>query len=148
MQVLYTFATQRFSRGALFNIVVAVFMAWFVAFGIMYPFHETMHFHGMAESVLEGLPSGLAGAVGMVRYSLGPSHSTLLLQYLFVMRSILDCTDANETVVIRQSHRPVGGFLGLMACFCDLWIGHGWNHDRLLNTKGAKGRDGGYAVRR
>lgn len=67
LQVLYTFATQRFSRGALFNIVVGLFMAWFVAFGCLYPLHETMHFHGMAESILEGLPSGLAGAVGMVR---------------------------------------------------------------------------------
>lgn len=67
MQVLYSFATQRFSRGALFNIVVGLFMAWFVAFGFLYPSHEAMHFHGLAESVLEGLPSGLAGAVGMVR---------------------------------------------------------------------------------
>jgi hypothetical protein len=66
-QVLYSFATQRFSRGALFNIVVCVFMAWFVAFGVLYPSHEHIHFHALAENALQNLPSGLAGAVGMVR---------------------------------------------------------------------------------
>lgn len=67
LQVLYSFATQRFSRATLFNGVVAVFMAWFVFFGLAYPSHEAFHFHGLAETALERLPSGLAGAVGMVR---------------------------------------------------------------------------------
>jgi ATP/ADP translocase len=67
VQVLYSFATQRFSRAALFNAVVAIFLAWFVFFGLAYPSHEAFHFHGLAESALERLPSGLAGAVGMVR---------------------------------------------------------------------------------
>ncbi len=75
--MLYSFATQRFSRGALFNIVVGLFMVWFVAFGFLYPSHEAMHFHGLAESVLEGLPSGLAGAVGMVRLPSSPTNLLL-----------------------------------------------------------------------
>ena len=66
VQILYSLATQRFSRSTLFNIVIATFMVWFVAFGLLYPHHETVHFHGFAEDTLKTLPSGLAGAVGMV----------------------------------------------------------------------------------
>ena len=68
LQILYSLATQRFSRGTLFNMVIATFMVWFVAFGLMYPHHETIHFHGFAEETLRTLPSGLAGAVGMVSF--------------------------------------------------------------------------------
>lgn len=38
--VLFSFASQRFSRGQLFNFIIAVFVTWFVAFGFMYPHHE------------------------------------------------------------------------------------------------------------
>lgn len=65
-QILYSLATQRFSRETLFNMVIFVFMAWFVAFALLYPSHETFHFHALAEDTLKTLPSGLAGAVGMV----------------------------------------------------------------------------------
>ena len=67
-QVLYSFATQRFSRAKLFNIVIFTFMLWFALFGALYPSHETVHFHGLAETVLLRLPAGLAGLVGMVRH--------------------------------------------------------------------------------
>ena len=67
VQVLYSLATQRFSRSTLFNIVILTFMGWFVAFGLLYPSHKSIHFHGLAEDTLKTLPSGLAGAVGMVR---------------------------------------------------------------------------------
>lgn len=66
VQILYSLATQRFSRSTLFNIVIVTFMASFVAFGLLYPHHETVHFHSFAEDTLKTLPSGLAGAVGMV----------------------------------------------------------------------------------
>ena len=67
LQVVYSFATQRFSRETLFNLVVGAFMAWFVVFAALYPRHEAVHFHGLAAVALERLPSGFAGAVGMVR---------------------------------------------------------------------------------
>lgn len=65
--MLYSFATQRFTRARLFNIVICTFMLWFALFGVLYPSHEAVHFHGLAEEVLLRLPAGLAGAVGMVR---------------------------------------------------------------------------------
>ena len=85
MQILYSMATQRFSRETLFNIVIMTFMGWFVAFGLLYPSHETIHFHALAEDTLKTLPSGLAGAVGMVKPLAKPSlwmpHSTLGVLY-------------------------------------------------------------------
>ena len=65
-QILYSLATQRYSRETLFNIVIGVFMVWFLTFALLYPSHETIHFHSFAEDTLKTLPSGLAGAVGMV----------------------------------------------------------------------------------
>ena len=79
LQILYSLATQRFSRGTLFNIVIATFMTWFVAFGLLYPHHEAIHFHGFAEDTLKTLPSGLAGAVGMVSSQLLSSVALLEL---------------------------------------------------------------------
>ena len=65
--VLYSYATQRFSRATLFNIVVSTFLALYTGFALLYPHHETMHFHGFASHMLESSPAGLAGAIGMVR---------------------------------------------------------------------------------
>jgi ATP/ADP translocase len=78
MQILYSMATQRFSRATLFNIVIMTFMGWFVAFGLMYPSHETIHFHALAEDTLKTLPSGLAGAVGMVKPPASRHHACCL----------------------------------------------------------------------
>ena len=84
VQVLYSLATQRFSRSTLFNIVILTFMGWFVAFGLLYPSHESIHFHGLAEDTLKTLPSGLAGAVGMV----GCINSTCLKELNSNMASL------------------------------------------------------------
>eukprot|EP00884_Botryococcus_braunii_P019089 jgi/Botrbrau1/5864/Bobra.0366s0043.2 len=63
----YSFATQRFPRKALFNLVVVVFLSFYLAFGLLYPQHQTLHLHSLAEDLLRIAPVGLAGAVGMVR---------------------------------------------------------------------------------
>lgn len=38
--VMYSYATQRFSRTKLFNIIVATFLVFFAAFAGLYPHHE------------------------------------------------------------------------------------------------------------
>ena len=86
LQILYSLATQRFSRGTLFNMVIATFMVWFVAFGLMYPHHETIHFHGFAEDTLRTLPSGLAGAVGMVSFQRKPHNRSAVNRRAQVIR--------------------------------------------------------------
>ena len=89
VQILYSLATQRFSRSTLFNIVILTFMAWFVAFGLLYPSHESIHFHGLAEDTLKTLPSGLAGAVGMVRCMHRKHSDELVLDVASVAKAII-----------------------------------------------------------
>ena len=59
--VLYSVATQHFSRGKLFNIVVGGFLCFFVAFALLFPNHHIIHLHGLADSMAAALPDGLAG---------------------------------------------------------------------------------------
>ncbi|KAF5839782.1 TLC ATP/ADP transporter-domain-containing protein, partial [Dunaliella salina] len=66
--VAYSFASQRLTRGQLFNAIIAVFISFFAAFAfIMYPNHESLHPHGMADALSKVLPSGVEGLVGMIR---------------------------------------------------------------------------------
>jgi len=66
--VAYSFASQRLTRGQLFNAIVAVFMSFFAAFAfIMYPNHELLHPHGAADALSQILPNGVEGLVGMIR---------------------------------------------------------------------------------
>ncbi|EFJ49850.1 hypothetical protein VOLCADRAFT_89266 [Volvox carteri f. nagariensis] len=66
--LLYSYASQRFRRQALFNGIVAVFMTFFVAFALLlYPNHHHLHPVGWAEGLAATLPLGLDGAVGMIR---------------------------------------------------------------------------------
>ncbi|KAG2483156.1 hypothetical protein HYH03_017948 [Edaphochlamys debaryana] len=66
--VLYSYASQRFKRQALFNGIVGVFMAFFVAFAyLLYPNHMTLHPAAWADKWSACLPLGLDGAVGMIR---------------------------------------------------------------------------------
>ncbi|KAK9809771.1 hypothetical protein WJX73_004591 [Symbiochloris irregularis] len=65
--VAFAFASQKFSRRALFNIVIIGFMIFYGGFGLLYPFHEQLHLSSFAEATLKWMPAGMAGAVGMVR---------------------------------------------------------------------------------
>ena len=56
--VTFTFATQRFSRRALFNIVIFSFMMFYAGFGLLYPLHETFHLKSFADSALKWAPAG------------------------------------------------------------------------------------------
>ena len=38
--VAYSYATQRFSRAKLFNIIISVFLCFFAAFAWLYPSHQ------------------------------------------------------------------------------------------------------------
>ncbi|GLC36053.1 hypothetical protein PLESTF_001253400 [Pleodorina starrii] len=66
--LLYSYASQRFKRQALFNGIVGVFMAFFVGFAyVLYPNHHLLHPAGWADGMAASLPLGLDGAVGMIR---------------------------------------------------------------------------------
>ncbi|KAK9837115.1 hypothetical protein WJX81_003871 [Elliptochloris bilobata] len=101
--VLYSFATQRFSRSTLFNIVICTFMLWFALFGVLYPLHETVHFHGLAETVLLRLPAGMAGAVGMVRNWMFTTFYVAAELWGDVVLSLLFWGLANEMTTIKEA---------------------------------------------
>lgn len=51
----YSYATQRFDRGTLFNAVVSVFLAFFAMFALAYPSHEALHAHALGTTMAQVL---------------------------------------------------------------------------------------------
>ena len=45
--VAYSYATQRFSRAKLFNIIVGIFLLFFASFAGLYPHHQVSNSHNM-----------------------------------------------------------------------------------------------------
>jgi len=101
--VLYSYATQRFSRATLFNIVVSTFLALYSGFALLYPHHETMHLHGFATQMLENSPAGLAGAIGMVRNWMFTLFYCTSELWGDVVLSLLFWGLANETTSLRDA---------------------------------------------
>lgn len=57
--VAYSYATQRFSRAKLFNIIVGIFLIFFASFAGLYPHHQASSRQGTTEGntfVLKRLP--------------------------------------------------------------------------------------------
>ena len=52
--VAYSWATQRLSRQILFNIIISSFLFLYSGFALLYPSHESLHFHMMADQVTHG----------------------------------------------------------------------------------------------
>jgi len=101
--VLYSYATQRFSRATLFNIVVSTFLALYSGFALLYPHHETMHLHGFATQMLENSPAGFAGAIGMVRNWMFTLFYCTSELWGDVVLSLLFWGLANETTSLRDA---------------------------------------------
>eukprot|EP00955_Chlamydomonas_euryale_P001987 22120-Chlamydomonas_euryale.AAC.1 len=62
--VVYSLATQRLPRKALFTGIVSTFAAFFAAFAfVLYPNHEAIHLHGVADTLaaVRELGVGLPG---------------------------------------------------------------------------------------
>lgn len=93
--VAYSWATQRLSRQILFNIIISSFLLLYSAFALLYPSHESLHFHMMADQVSHGcstlctqLPHNLQGCMKVATLPMsakqwrchcpGGTHSTLL----------------------------------------------------------------------
>ncbi|KAL3138241.1 hypothetical protein ABBQ32_006060 [Trebouxia sp. C0010 RCD-2024] len=101
--VLYSYATQRFSRATLFNIVVSIFLALYTGFALLYPHHEVMHFNGLAAHMLEKYPTGFAGAIGMVRNWMFTLFYCTSELWGDVVLSLLFWGLANETTSLRDA---------------------------------------------
>ncbi|GAX76146.1 hypothetical protein CEUSTIGMA_g3590.t1 [Chlamydomonas eustigma] len=65
---LYSSASQFMTRTSLFNAIVVIFMAFFAFFAfVLYPSHELLHPHQLADSFEGRVPAGLSGLIGMFR---------------------------------------------------------------------------------
>jgi ATP/ADP translocase len=62
---LYSRATARMTRQALFNTTVAVFALFFAAFPWVHAHVGVLHPHALADVLEAAVPQGLAGAVSM-----------------------------------------------------------------------------------
>ena len=101
--VLYSYATQKFSRATLFNIVVSIFLALYTGFALLYPRHEMLHLHGFADKLLQSSPAGFAGAIGMVRNWMFTLFYCTSELWGDVVLSLLFWGLANETTSLRDA---------------------------------------------
>ena len=101
--VLYSYATQKFSRATLFNTVVGIFLVLYTGFALLYPHHEMMHFHGFAAHMLDTYPTGFAGAIGMVRNWMFTLFYCTSELWGDVVLSLLFWGLANETTSLRDA---------------------------------------------
>lgn len=101
--VAYSWGTRRFSRGTLFNLIIGVFLLFYVGFGLMYPHHEALHLSEWADGLGAILPSGLAGMVGMVRNWLFTLFYCASELWGDVVLSLLFWGLANETTSIEDA---------------------------------------------
>jgi len=101
--VLFSFASQRFTRGQLFNVIIGVFVTWFVAFGFMYPHHEVLHLHLFADGLEGWMPSGFAGGIGMIRNWLFTAFYVSSELWGDIVLSLLFWGLANETTSLQEA---------------------------------------------
>ncbi len=57
----------RCSREKLFNVIVGCFLAFYGGFALLYPHHDALHLTGLADRLVNVLPSGLSGGAGRHR---------------------------------------------------------------------------------
>eukprot|EP00891_Asterochloris_glomerata_P002727 jgi/Astpho2/2727/e_gw1.00050.92.1_t len=101
--VAYSWATQRLSRQILFNIIISSFLLLYSAFALLYPSHESLHFHMMADQALTTLPIGLAGLVGMVRNWMFTMFYCVSELWGDIVLSLLFWGLANDTTTLRDA---------------------------------------------
>ncbi|KAI3428755.1 hypothetical protein D9Q98_007577 [Chlorella vulgaris] len=99
----YSWGTQRFSREKLFNIIIGTFLTFYTGFALLYPHHDTLHLNGLAEHLVQVLPSGLSGLVGMVRNWLFTLFYCVSELWGDVVLSLLFWGLANETTSIEDA---------------------------------------------
>lgn len=102
--LLYSAATQRLTRAALFNVTLGAFLAAYAAFALAYPHHQALHLHALADgAAAASLPAGLAGAVGMVRNWMFTLFYCVSELWGDVVLSLLFWGLANETTSLEEA---------------------------------------------
>lgn len=104
--LVYSKLSNVFSKQKLFYTTISFFIAYFALFAlVLYPHHETLHPHGLADRLQAMLPSGFSGLVALVR------NWTYALFYIMselwgsVAISLLFWGFANDTTRVSESKR-------------------------------------------
>ena len=101
--LVYSWATRKFSREKIFNLILFVFLSFYATFAFVYPHHETLHISSMADSLQQVLPAGLSGMVGMIRNWLFTVFYCVSELWGDVVLSLLFWGLANETTSIEDA---------------------------------------------
>jgi len=103
--VLYAYASHFISHKRLFTITVGIFAACNLLFALcLFPNHNTLHLPGVADALAKVLPSGLSGAVGMVRNWTFSIFYCLSEMWGDMGISLLFWGFANEITSSKQAH--------------------------------------------
>lgn len=88
---IYTRLSNRFSRVQVFYFMMGIFLTFFLAFSLfLFPYRDTLHPHGLADSLQAILPEGFTGLIAIFRnwtfsafYIMSEMWSTMIMTVLF-----------------------------------------------------------------
>lgn len=138
MTYLFTKLSNRFSREAVFHIMLSLFLGFFFIFAVLlYPMREMIHLNDFAEGLQEVLPTGFKGLVAMVRnwsftlfYAMSELWGNIILFVLFWGL-------ANEIIKLDEAKRFYGvlgvgaNLSGILAGLFSYWLS-GVNFNPML----------------
>lgn len=115
--LVFTKLSNRFSQEKVFYIIISVFSCGYLLFAfVLYPLRETLHPHGLADTLQGILPAGFKGLVSML------CHWTFTLFYVLcelwttIVMSVLFWGFANEVTKIQVARR----FYSVFSIFSNL----------------------------
>ena len=124
--LIFTRLSNRFNREKVFYIIISAFLTFFALFGfVLYPLHEHLHPHVLADQLQAWLPTGLQGAVALFRnwtfalfYVMSELWGTMIMTVLF-------WGFANEVTSVNEAKRfyAILGVGANMATVCAGFVG-------------------------
>ncbi len=66
---IFTKLSNHYNREKVFHSMLSIFLIFFAVFAfLIYPYSDSLHLHGVADSLQQYLPAGLCGFVAIIRY--------------------------------------------------------------------------------
>lgn len=142
--VLFTRLSNKYSMERVFYVMLGIFIAFFLLFAVfIYPMHDTLHPHTLADNLEEILPMGFRGFIAVFRnwtftlfYVMSELWSTAIMTVLF-------WGFANQITSVEAAKR-VYGLLALGANLASICAGEltSWICRMGFNVKETTGEDG------
>jgi len=122
MMWLFSFLSSRYSREAVFYSMLSVFLGYFLLFLVIYPYHDQLEAHSLADWMTVTLPAGFKGLIAMIRY--WPFSTFYVMSELWgsVILTVLFWGFANQVTRLSEAKRFYGLF-GIGANFSGVFAG-------------------------